>query len=599
MKPFWRTFWASSLSSLMIGLALFLFILSIVIGLASSFDRKPFKVEKNAILHLKLDESISEVSYADFNPNSPGLITKQFGLNELKRGLKEAEKDENIRGILLNIDNLSSGMASTEEIRNSLLNFKEQSGKFIYSYSETYSQSAYYLSSVADEVFLYPTGMLDFRGLGVELMFFKGAIDKLGIDVQIIRGSNNKFKSAVEPFLYSQMSDENREQVMTYLNSLWSNMLSKIKSSRNISIEQMNEIADSIHIRNASSAVEFQLVDRLIYEDELHSLLKTKTDTPDDDELNLVPFSKYCKSKSQEDKMNFDNESNSGNIAIVYAVGDIVSGEGERNQIGSEKIAGAIQEARLNDEVKAIVLRVNSPGGSALASDVIWREVILAKEAKPFIVSMGDVAASGGYYISCGADWIFAQPNTITGSIGVFGMIPNVGPMLEDKLGITFDRAQTNNHSLLSFTKGLSEMEKSIIQSEIDVIYNDFITKVADGRDGLKVEDVDAIGQGRVWSGTDAIRLGLIDELGGIDDAINYAAEKAGIENEEIKIISLPNYKEDELMAILDLIDSKDVSLKTNNTKVFEEITGQLDFLSNFKNADRVQARLPFSLVIK
>ncbi|MEC8602822.1 MAG: signal peptide peptidase SppA, partial [Bacteroidota bacterium] len=524
MKPFWRTFWASSLSSLMIGLALFLFILSIVIGLASSFDRKPFKVEKNAILHLKLDESISEVSYADFNPNSPGLITKQFGLNELKRGLKEAEKDENIKGILLNIDNLSSGMASTEEIRNALLNFKEQSGKFIYSYSETYSQSAYYLSSVADEVFLYPTGMLDFRGLGVELMFFKGAIDKLGIDVQIIRGSNNKFKSAVEPFLYSQMSDENREQIMTYLNSLWSNMLSKIKSSRNISIEQMNEIADSIHIRNASSAVEFQLVDRLIYEDELHSLLKTKTDTPDDDELNLVPFSKYCKSKSQEDKMDFDNESNSGNIAIVYAVGDIVSGEGERNQIGSEKIAGAIQEARLNDEVKAIVLRVNSPGGSALASDVIWREVILAKEAKPFIVSMGDVAASGGYYISCGADWIFAQPNTITGSIGVFGMIPNVGPMLEDKLGITFDRAQTNNHSLLSFTKGLSEMEKSIIQSEIDVIYNDFINKVADGRDGLKVEDVDAIGQGRVWSGTDAIRLGLIDELGGIDDAINYAA---------------------------------------------------------------------------
>ena len=297
--------------------------------------------------------------------------------------------------------------------------------------------------------------------------------------------------------------------------------------------------------------------------------------------------------------MNFNNESNSGNIAIVYAVGDIVSGEGERNQIGSEKIAGAIQEARLNDEVKAIVLRVNSPGGSALASDVIWREVILAKEAKPFIVSMGDVAASGGYYISCGADWIFAQPNTITGSIGVFGMIPNVGPMLEDKLGITFDRAQTNNHSLLSFTKGLSEMEKSIIQSEIDVIYNDFITKVADGRDGLKVEDVDAIGQGRVWSGTDAIRLGLIDELGGIDDAVNYAAVKAGIENEEIKIISLPNYKEDELMAILALIDSKEVSLETNGKKVYEEITGQLDFLSNFKNADRVQARLPFNLVIR
>ena len=446
MKPFWRTFWASSLSTLAIGITLFLFFISIVIGIASSFDSKPFKVDENAILHLKLDNPISEVSYADFNPNSPGLLSKQFGLNDLKLGLQEAINDPNIKGILLNVDDLSAGMASIEEIRNSLLEFKEKSGKFIYSYSETYSQSSYYLSSISDEVFLYPTGMLDFRGLGVELMFFKGAIDKLGIDMQIIRGSNNKFKSAVEPFIYKQMSEENREQVMTYLNSLWDNMLTNIKSSRNISIEQMNEIADSIFVRNAPSAVEYKLVDRLVYEDELHDFLKSKTETPDDDELNLVSFSKYCSSKSKLKKLDFGELGKSGNIAIVNAVGEIVSGNGERNQIGSEKIAGAVKEARLNSDVKAIVLRVNSPGGSALASDVIWREIILAKEAKPVIVSMGDVAASGGYYISCAADWIFAQPNTITGSIGVFGMIPNVGPMMEDKLGITFDRAQTNNH---------------------------------------------------------------------------------------------------------------------------------------------------------
>ncbi|MAP01359.1 MAG: signal peptide peptidase SppA [Flavobacteriales bacterium] len=599
MKPFWRTFWASSLSTLAIGITLFLFFISIVIGIASSFDSKPFKVDENAILHLKLDNPISEVSYADFNPNSPGLLSKQFGLNDLKLGLQEAINDPNIKGILLNVDDLSAGMASIEEIRNSLLEFKEKSGKFIYSYSETYSQSSYYLSSISDEVFLYPTGMLDFRGLGVELMFFKGAIDKLGIDMQIIRGSNNKFKSAVEPFIYKQMSEENREQVMTYLNSLWDNMLTNIKSSRNISIEQMNEIADSIFVRNAPSAVEYKLVDRLVYEDELHDFLKSKTETPDDDELNLVSFSKYCSSKSKLKKLDFGELGKSGNIAIVNAVGEIVSGNGERNQIGSEKIAGAVKEARLNNDVKAIVLRVNSPGGSALASDVIWREIILAKEAKPVIVSMGDVAASGGYYISCAADWIFAQPNTITGSIGVFGMIPNVGPMMEEKLGITFDRAQTNNHSVLSLTKGLSEKEKSIIQNEVDIIYNDFITKVADGRDGLKVEDVDAIGQGRVWSGTDAIRLGLVDELGGIDDAIFYAAEKAGIEKEEIKTLSLPSYKEDEFMAIIELLDENEATIQTNQTKVYNQIKAQLDFLNNYKSADRIQARLPFELIIK
>jgi protease-4 len=383
---------------------------------------------------------------------------------------------------------------------------------------------------------------------------------------------------------------------MTYLNSLWDNMLSNIKSSRNISIEQMNEIADSIYIRNAPSAVEHQLVDKLLYEDELHDFLKSKTDTPDSEELNLVSFSKYCSSKSTIKSMEIGK---SGNIAIVNAVGDIVSGKGERNQIGSEKIAAAVKEARLNQDVKAIVLRVNSPGGSALASDVIWREMVLAKESKPVVVSMGDVAASGGYYISCAADWIFAQPNTITGSIGVFGMIPNVGPMMENKLGITFDRAETNNHAVLSLTKALSEQEKSIIQSEVDIIYNDFITKVADGRDGLKVEDVDAIGQGRVWSGTDALRLGLVDELGGIDDAVNYAAEKAGIEKSEIKTLSLPYYKSDEFMAIIELLNEKEAAVKTKNIDIYTHLKKQIEFLYNYKSCDRIQARIPYDLIVK
>jgi protease-4 len=599
MKPFWRTFWASSLSSLAIGTTLIIIFFSIVIGITSSFDKKPFKVNENGILHIKLDDAISEVSFADFDPNSPELIKKQLGIKELKNGLQEASDDDNIKGILLNIDNISAGLASVEEIRNSLLDFKENSGKFIYSYSETYSQGAYYLSSVADEVYLYPTGMLDFRGLGTELMFFKGTLDKLGIEMQIIRGSNNKFKSAVEPFIYKQMSDANREQMMLLLNSVWSNMLTNIKTSRNITLEEMNEIADSVYVRDAKSAVDYQLVDKLIYEDELFTILKNETQTAEDEELNLVPFNKYCSSKSRLKKLKFSELSEKGNIAVVYAVGDIVSGEGKRTQIGSDKIASAVREARLDEDIKAIVLRVNSPGGSALASDVIWREVILAKETKPVIVSMGDLAASGGYYISCAADRIFSQPNTITGSIGVFGMIPNIGPMMEDKLGVTFDRAETNSHSVMSLSKALSEKEKAIIQKGVDDIYNDFISKVAKGRDGLKVEDVDKIGQGRVWSGTDALRIGLVDEMGGIEDAISYAAKKAGIEKSEIKTKTLPEYKSDNLLEIIEMFNDQETSIKSNLNPIYTNISKQIEFLNDYKTADRIQARFPYSFVIK
>jgi protease-4 len=298
-------------------------------------------------------------------------------------------------------------------------------------------------------------------------------------------------------------------------------------------------------------------------------------------------------------KMNFSELSGKSNVAIVYASGEIVSGQGNRDQIGSEKIAGAIREARLDSDIKAVVLRVNSPGGSALASDVIWREVVLTKEAKPVVVSMGDLAASGGYYISCAADRIFSQPNTITGSIGVFGMIPNVGPMMENKLGITFDRAETNNHAVVSLTKALSEEEKDIIQDEVDNIYNEFITKVAEGRDGLKVEDVDEIGQGRVWSGVDALRLGLVDELGGIDDAIAYAAEKAGINDGEVKTKSLPEYKSDELLEIIELLNDQDVNTTLVSSPIFNNIKKEIEFLNNFKSSDRIQARLPYDIIIK
>jgi protease-4 len=599
MKPFWRNFWASTLALVIAGTLMFLifFVISIAI-IGSFFDSKPFSYKDNSILHIRFDQAISEKSYSSFNQSSFS-VDKGLGLREIKIALEAAKNDKKIKGIVINAESMPAGMASTEEIRNALLDFKS-SGKFVIAYGEMYTQKSYYLSTAADEIYLYPEGMVEFRGLGAELMFFKGLIDKLGIDMQIIRGTNNKFKSAVEPFMLDSISPANREQTLTYLTAMWSHMLKGISESRNISISELNTIADSVWVRNGKTSKQYKLVDDIIYQDQLDEILRTKVGIKSDEKLQMVNFSKYVRHQAKK----FDNEikDSETNIAVIYAVGSIESGKGDDMTMGSETIAKAIRDARLDDDIKAIVLRINSPGGSALASDVMWREVTLAKKVKPFIVSMGDVAASGGYYIACAADKIYAQPNTITGSIGVFGVIPNFGPMLKEKVGVTTSRVSTNPHALITLTQALTEDEYKIIQQGVDEIYLDFITKVADGRSQLSVAQVDSIGQGRVWAGTDALKLGLVDELGGIDAAIAYAASQAGIDKKDIKIKVMPKSK-DELSELIEAFETggkdEDDNKKDTRSIVRIKMLEMLDLMETITSMKGYQARLPYTIIIE
>ncbi len=594
MRPFWRSFFASSLALILIGGMLIIVLIAGIAGaISSAFEPKDeFSVKENSVLHIKFKNPISEVSFAEFDKQA--LELKQaLGLREIKAGLEKAKSDDNIKGIYINNASMPAGMATTEEIRNAILDFKKESGKFVVAYGEVFTQKAYYLATAADSVYLYPEGMVEFQGLSSEYMFFKKAIDKLGLDVQIIRGSNNKFKSAVEPFMYDHMSDANREQTMTYLNALWNQMLGGITETRGLSSAQLNEIADSVYVRSAESAKEYNLVDDLIYEDEIIAQLKAKAGTKEDEELSLVSFQKYCSKAAKGDDNLLKLEDK--NIAVVYAVGGIQSGKGSSTTIGSETIAKAIREARTDDNIKALVLRVNSPGGSALASDVIWREMVLAREKMPVVVSMGDVAASGGYYIACQSDRIFAQPNTITGSIGVFGVLPNISKPLEEKLGITVDRAYTNRPSMMTITRGLTEEEYKIVQESVDDIYMDFKQKVADGRPGLDVAGVDSIGQGRVWAGTDAIKIGLVDELGGIDDAIAFAAEKAEIE--DVKISVYPKKESNQLMEVLEQFNV-DASISVLSP-MQQKLASFMKAVEIATAVEGVQARLPYDIVVE
>lgn len=590
MKPFWRSFWASTLSYVTLAIV---GILIIVITIWIAYDKPEFKYEEHSVLVMNFDGPVTEMSYVNFDQGS--LSIKQvLGIREIKQALETAAKDEKIDGILLNIPAISAGMASVEEIRNAILDFRE-SDKFVIAYSEMYSQKSYYLATAADEVYLNPAGMVEFRGLGAELMFFKGMIDKLGIDMQIIRGSNNKFKSAVEPLMLDSMSVANRKQTMTYLNAMWNQMLKGISEERGIDIAYLNEMADSVYVRNSETALSYNLVDGLKYEDEVFTMVSEKAGGWEKDEEQWLDFKRYAYEKNKEIKNEtIDDESN---IAIVYAVGGIESGKGDPQTIGSETVASSIRDARLDDEIKAVVLRINSPGGSALASDVIWREVVLTKEVKPVIVSMGDVAASGGYYIACPANKIYAQPNTITGSIGVFGVLPNFGPMLEDKFGITTDRVETNEHSVLTLTQALTDDEEKIIQQGVDEIYDDFTKKVAEGR-GMTQADVDSIGQGRVWAGSDALNIGLVDELGGIDDALYYAAEQANIKKADIKVKTYPEWDFGILESLVELEFGQQDEEEEEST-ASAQVMKMLKTIDQMSSMKGVQARLPYEIVIE
>jgi protease IV len=565
----------------------------LLVIIAAMADKKVV-VKPNSLLHIKLDAPV--VDRADDNPFSSlnpfsGNSEKPLGLkSDILDNLEKAKTDENIKGIFLDLGSVNAGFGMLEEIRAAIIDFKT-SGKFVLAYSEMYSQKAYYIASAADEVYLYPEGALDFKGLNSEIMFLKGMLEKLEVEAQIIRGPNNKFKSAVEPLMYDHMSDANKEQTKTYLYSIWNHILKAVSESRNISVDELNQIADSMYIRKASDAVKYKLIDATLYTDELLAKLKEKTGTEKGEKIKYVTLKKYSKAQKEEDKE--EGSYGKSKIAVIYAQGSIESGEGDNNTIGSDRIAKAIREAREDEKVKAIVLRVNSPGGSALASDVMWREMILAKEAKPVIVSMADVAASGGYYIACAADTILANENTITGSIGVFGVLPNLKGFFNNKLGITFDGVKTNSYSDLGTTsRALSTGEFSIIQQGVVEVYDAFITKVSTGR-GITKDMVDSIGQGRVWSGVDGKKIGLVDMHGGINKAIEIAAQKAGLE--DYKVSYLPK-KEDPFERFMKELSGE------SEAKIIQNALGEnyrmYEYLKSIKEMKGVQARMPYYMEI-
>lgn len=534
MKTFFGSFFGA-ITGIIIATIIALIVVFVAIG--SAFDSDPvIKIKDNSILHLNLNGPIAERANKEQLPNFASLGDERpVGLDQILSAIRKSAKDERIKGIYLEGSMCGAGMATVEEIREALKTFKA-SKKFIVSYGEIYTQKGYYLSSVADEIIIHPEGGMEFKGLSAQVMFFKKMLEKLEINVQIFR--HGKFKSAVEPFDLEKMSPANREQTMTYIGSLWYTMLKGIEQERKIPLATLDEIATQLKVRKSQDAVTLKLMDKTAYYDEVLELLKKKSGA--EKKVQLVTLNRYAKSplvKEEEEENKSKNK-----IAIIYAVGSIESGEGDDETIGSDRIAKAIRQAREDSTIKAVVLRVNSPGGSALASDVMWREVVLCKKVKPVVVSMGDVAASGGYYISCAADVIVAQPNTITGSIGVFGLIPNIENMLKNQVGVTVDTVNTNPHADMgTLLRPVNAMEGEVIQQGVEDVYTTFITRVAEGRK-MKTADVDSIGQGRVWSGSDAQKIGLVDSLGGLRDAIRIAARLAKV-GDDYRLKKLPVMK--------------------------------------------------------
>jgi protease-4 len=463
-----------------------------------------------------------------------------------------------------------------------LIDFKE-SGKFIISYSEIYTQKAYYLASVSDKIYLNPTGEVPLYGLGARIVFFKEAMDRLGIEAQIVR--HGKYKSAVEPFMYNKMSEENREQTLGWVSSIWNNILEGISKERNIPVKKLNELADKLIIKDAEDALENNLVDSLLYKDQLINKLKDLTGTAEKNDLNSISLRKYTKVPKIKDYKGLARDK----IAVVYAYGNVVMGNSGEGSISSDRISKAIRKARRDSTIKAIVFRVNSGGGSALASEVIWREVNLAAKVKPIVASMGDMAASGGYYILTPADTIIANPNTITGSIGVFSILPNAQKFFNNKLGINVDVVKTNPYADIgSPFRPMEENEEKFMSFSVEKIYDTFVSHVSEGR-GMPWDKVDAIGQGRVWSGSNALDNGLIDAYGGLTRAIEIAAKMCGIE--KYRVVELP-VLEDPLQLFLKELseNSKTRMLK----KEFGEYYKYFEQLEDLENLSGTQARLPF-----
>ncbi|SDZ90215.1 protease-4 [Flavobacterium gillisiae] len=561
----------------------------LIIGAVFGGDSETIKVKNNSVIELNLED----IKYDYAGKYEDPWITifadkKSVGLSDVIKAIEEAKTDDDIKGISILNNQSTLGMAQSKALRDELESFKK-SGKFVMAYANSYTQKEYYLNSVASPIYINPVGDMDFKGLSAELMFFKDLQEKTGVKMEVIR--HGKYKSAVEPFLENEMSDANREQVTALLNSVWNSVTADISKSRNVSVDKLNEIANGLLARTPEMAKEQKLVDIIAYEDVYHDAIRKALKVEKDEDYNKVSIFDYTK-KMTTTGISTDSKNQ---IAVIYAQGEIQSGEGDVNTIGEGSMRRSLQEARKNKDVKAIVLRIDSPGGSALTSDLIWREIELTKKVKPIVVSMGNYAASGGYYIACNANTIFAQNNTITGSIGVFGILPNFS-QLTTKLGIHTQQVKTHENSAnYSPFVPLDEKFKAVTLEGVEHIYKTFVTHVAEGRK-MTFAQVDSIAQGRVWAGSEAIKLGLVDKIGGLDDAIREAAVLAKVKS--YKTQNYPEYKKDlnDLFAGFPFSQSKENFIKEEigeeNYKILQEI-------KKIKSQKGVQMAMPFEINIQ
>ncbi|MEO9802580.1 MAG: signal peptide peptidase SppA [Reichenbachiella sp.] len=577
----------STITALIIFCVIFLFIfVPAIVGIivASGSDEVP-SVESNSVLYINLSGMISErVPEDPFAELFPDSGDAKLALLKTLESIEAAKYDDNIEGIYLEHGYVSGGYAALDEIRLAILDFKE-SGKFVYSYGEYISEANYYVASVADEIVLNPIGTLEFNGLNASITFYKGLFDKLDIEAQIFRVGT--YKSAVEPYFRKDMSDANKEQVGSFVNDIYDHFLKNVSESRNIELNRLREISNQMLVRKADDAAEFGLVTKVAYENEVKEMIRTELDLKNDEKINFVNLSNYMQT--------VESDYSSNKVAVIVADGEIISGSGDLETVGSEKFVKAIKKARESKRVKAVVIRVNSPGGSMLASDVMWNEIMLTKKEKPVIASMSAVAASGGYYMAMPCDTIVAQPMTITGSIGIYGMIPNLGDFLENKLGITNDGVSTGEFSdLYRVSSALNDHERNIIQTSVERGYEMFTKKAAEGRN-MTQDAIKAVASGRVWTGSQAKERGLVDILGTYNDAVELAAAKAGISDDyAVKYYPQLKSKWEEIFSTV---------LEETETRIFNKNYGQMakfvDAIKQLEKYQGIQARMPYELELK
>ena len=581
---FLRSFFAALLALVVFSIGGFMF-LSVII--ASLDAEEEVKVSNNSVLVINLNRVLADRDLDDPLAYFPfqGAGANRLGVIDIRAALEQARDDEKIKGVLLYAPVLMGGFSLGEELREALVDFKS-SGKFILSYADYLSEGGYYISSVADELYVSPVGTVEWNGLSVEMSFFKGTFEKLDIKPQIFRVGD--FKSAIEPFILDKMSDANRLQVNSFINSIYNNMVDEVATDIDQEPARLKEISDRLEVQNIDDAVEKGLITGIKYKDQFLDLVAEKLDLSDSEDIETVSYQSYNRSYSRY-------KSSKNKVAVIIGEGPIVMGKGEKGMIGAAKFIKEIIKARNDDNVRAVVLRIDSPGGDALASDLIWREVVKTREVKPVIASFSNVAASGGYYIGMAADTIVAQPNTITGSIGIFSIIFNIGDFMANKLGITTDYENTGSYSgMWTASRALTDAEKQIIQNGVNRGYETFTSKAAEGRH-MSIEDLKAVASGRVWTGTQAKENGLVDVLGGLQTAIEIAADKAELED-DFKVRYYPEQK----TSLEQILEELGGSMETKMARYqLGELYPYLDIMKKIELLKGEQARMPFMLEIR